>query len=184
MNVRNWISAVFAARLFACVSDFKSYYDANISLLDFDKAKDLFNSEWPIYTRTNDSCTDAVFQRRSRGAYTWCPTAVRSKVRCKFVIGRGVIIKKGAVVEDSVILPGVTIGEDVCIRCAVVDKKVKAIRKKELIGEPIIRCTSREETESNGYNLNGGRRGSSVHQERRSGRCDRLPGSGTRKEGA
>ena len=61
----------------------------------------------------------------------WCPTAVENSV-----LFRGCTIKKGAVVEDSVILPGVIIGEDVCIRCAVVDKKVKAIRKKELIGEP------------------------------------------------
>ena len=69
------------------------------------------------------------------------------------VIGRGVVIKKGAVVEDSVILPGVIIGEDVCIRCAVVDKggtmrlgsypcKIKPgtmmakCYQKELIGEP------------------------------------------------
>ena len=121
---------------FACVSDFKSYYDANISLLDFDKAKDLFNSEWPIYTRTNDS---APTQYSNGGAVVHSMVSngceIEGTVR-NSVIGRGVVIKKGAVVEDSVILPGVTIGEDVCIRCAVVDKKVKAIRKKELIGEP------------------------------------------------
>lgn len=121
---------------FACVSDFKSYYDANISLLDFDKAKDLFNSEWPIYTRTNDS---APTQYSNGGAVVHSMVSngceIEGTVR-NSVIGRGVVIRKGAVVEDSVILPGVPIGEDVCIRCAVVDKKVKAIRKKELIGEP------------------------------------------------
>ena len=37
----------------ACVNDFKSYFNANIDLLDYDKAMDLFNSDWPIYTRTN-----------------------------------------------------------------------------------------------------------------------------------
>ena len=121
---------------FACVSDFKSYYDANISLLDFDKAKDLFNSEWPIYTRTNDS---APTQYSNGGAVVHSMVSngceIEGTVR-NSVIGRGVVIKKGAVVEDSVILPGVTIGEDVCIRCAVVDKNVKALRKYELIGEP------------------------------------------------
>lgn len=84
----------------------------------------------------NALCTDAVIQRRT-WCIPWCPTGceIEGTVR-NSVIGRGVVIKKGAVVEDSVILPGVIIGEDVCIRCAVVDKKVKAIRKKELIGEP------------------------------------------------
>lgn len=120
---------------FACVSDFKSYYDANMSLLDFDKAKDMFNSDWPIYTRTNDSAPtqyfnegSAVLSMVSNGCH------IEGTVK-NSVIGRGVVIKKGAVVENSVILPGVTIGEDVIVKYAVVDKKVKAVRKKELIGE-------------------------------------------------
>ena len=41
---------------FASITDFNSYYNANISLIDFKTADALFNSEWPIYTRTNDSC--------------------------------------------------------------------------------------------------------------------------------
>lgn len=120
---------------FACVSDFKSYYDANMSLLDFDKAKDMFNSDWPIYTRTNDSAPtqyfnegSAVLSMVSNGCH------IEGTVK-NSVIGRGVVIKKGAVVENSVILPGVTIGEDVIVKYAAVDKKVKAVRKKELIGE-------------------------------------------------
>ena len=109
------------------MSDFKSYYDANISLLDFDKAKDLFNSEWPIYTRTNDS---APTQYSNGGAVVHSMVSngceIEGTVR-NSVIGRGVVIKKGAVVEDSVILPGVTIGEGSVIGAgSVVTKDIPA----------------------------------------------------------
>ena len=80
---------------FACVSDFKSYYDANISLLDFDKAKDLFNSEWPIYTRTNDS---APTQYSNGGAVVHSMVSngceIEGTVR-NSVIGRGVVVEEG-----------------------------------------------------------------------------------------
>ena len=47
---------------FASITDFKSYYDANISLIDFKTALSLFDNEWPIYTRTNDSCPTQYFE--------------------------------------------------------------------------------------------------------------------------
>ena len=50
------------------------------------------------------------------------------------VIGRGVVVKKGAVIKNSVILPGAYIGEDVHIENVVVDKQARIVRKKELIG--------------------------------------------------
>ena len=46
---------------FAPITDFQSYYDANMSLVDLKVAKDLFRDEWPIYTRTNDSCPTQYF---------------------------------------------------------------------------------------------------------------------------
>ena len=52
------------------------------------------------------------------------------------VIGRGCVIKKGAVVKDSVILPGVVIGEDARIEAQVVDKSARIVHAKELIADP------------------------------------------------
>ena len=47
---------------FAAIPDFKSYYDANLSLIDFKAAQALFDPDWPIYTRTNDSCPTQYFE--------------------------------------------------------------------------------------------------------------------------
>lgn len=120
----------------ACINDFKSYFTANIDLLNYKKAMELFDHNWPIYTRTNDSCptlyhTDVDVQNSmvSNGC-TIEGTVINS------VIGRGVVVKKGAVVKNCVILPSVVIGENVQIENVVVDKKARITRKKELIGLP------------------------------------------------
>ena len=52
------------------------------------------------------------------------------------VIGRGCVIKKGAVVKNSVVLPGAMIGEDITIDYQVVDKHAKIIHAKEIIADP------------------------------------------------
>ena len=51
------------------------------------------------------------------------------------VIGRGCVIKKGAVVRNSIVLPGTYISEDTTVDCQVVDKNVKIIHAKEIISD-------------------------------------------------
>ena len=46
---------------FATITDFNSYYEANMELINLKKATDLFDDNWPIYTRTNDSCPTQYF---------------------------------------------------------------------------------------------------------------------------
>ena len=118
----------------ACVNDFKSYFNANIDLLDYDKAMDLFNSDWPIYTRTNDSCPTQYYSDVTVQNSMVSNGCIVEGDIVNSVIGRGVVIKKGAVIKNSIILPGAIIGEDVHIENVVVDKKARIVRKKELIG--------------------------------------------------
>ena len=46
-------------------TDFKSYYNANLSLIDMKNAVTLFDKNWPIYTRTNDSCPTKYYEGAS-----------------------------------------------------------------------------------------------------------------------
>ena len=120
----------------ACINDFKSYYKANTDLLDYDKAMDLFTADWPIYTRTNDSCPtqySAGVNVSTSMVSNGC--IVEGDIE-NSVIGRGVVVKEGAVVKNCVILPGAVIGENVRIENVVVDKQAKITRKKELLGLP------------------------------------------------
>ena len=52
------------------------------------------------------------------------------------VVGRGCQIKKGAVVKNCIILPGVTIGSNVHLENLVVDKHASITRVKEIIATP------------------------------------------------
>ena len=48
---------------FASITDFNSYYNANISLIDIKTAEGLFNPEWPIYTKNQRFLPDPVSGR-------------------------------------------------------------------------------------------------------------------------
>lgn len=121
---------------FAPITDLKSYYDANLSLLDFKEFKasfSLFDSNWPIYTRTNDSCPTQYFETSDvKSSFISNGCLIEGTVE-NSVIGRGCIIKKGAVVKNTVLLPSAYIGEYVHVENQVVDKGAKVIHAKEII---------------------------------------------------
>ncbi len=121
---------------FATITDFKSYYDANIALIDFNQATDLFDPKWPIYTRTTDSCPTQYFdgaQIKNSVVSNGC--RIEGTVE-NCVIGRGCQIKKGAVVKNSVVLANTIIGKDVHVENQVIDKWAQVIHAKEIIADP------------------------------------------------
>ena len=121
---------------FAAITDFKAYYEANMSLIDIKSARTLFDENWPIYTRTNDSCPTQYFEDAEvRGSVVSNGCLIEGTVE-NSIIGRGCEIKKGAVIKNSVILPGAYIGENVHVENMVVDKRAKLIHVKEVVGTP------------------------------------------------
>ncbi len=121
---------------FAAITDFKSYYDANLELLDMTKARELFSYDWTFYTQTTDSCPVHYFE----GAKI-CNSMVANGCLIEgtvenSVIGRGVEIRKGAVVRNCVILGHSIIDKGVHLENQVVDKWARITRVKELIATP------------------------------------------------
>lgn len=121
---------------FAAITDFKSYYDANISLIDYKSATSLFDEEWPIYTRTNDSCPTQYFDNSDVKASVVSNGCLIEGTIENSVIGRGCTIKKGAVVKNSVLLPDVVISENAHIENMVIDKHAKIVHIKDIVAEP------------------------------------------------
>ena len=121
---------------FASITDFESYYDANLSLIDSDTAASLFIPDWPIYTRTNDSCPTQYFEgATAKNSVISNGCLIEGDVE-NSVIGRGCTIKKGAVVKNCVILTNVTIGENVHAENLVIDRNAKTTKVKEVVGNP------------------------------------------------
>ena len=118
---------------FAAITDLKSYYEANLSLLDFKSAFSLFDDNWPIYTKTTDSCPTQYFETANvKTSFVSNGCLIEGTVE-NSVIGRGCMIKKGAVVRNTVLLPGAYVGEDVHVENQVVDKRAKLLHAKEII---------------------------------------------------
>lgn len=121
---------------FATITDFKSYFDANLALIDFKQATDLFDPKWPIYTRTTDSCPTQYFDGAEiKNSVVSNGCRIEGTVE-NCVIGRGCQIKKGAVVKNSVVLANTIIGKDVHIENQVIDKWAQVIHAKEIIASP------------------------------------------------
>ena len=121
---------------FASITDFKGYYEANMSLIDFNTAKDLFREDWPIYTRTNNSCPTHYFDTANISSSVISNGSMIQGTVENSIIGRGCTIKKGAVVKNSIVLAGCTINENVHLENLVVDKHARIIHRKEIISEP------------------------------------------------
>ncbi|MGN1267488.1 MAG: glucose-1-phosphate adenylyltransferase subunit GlgD, partial [Dorea sp.] len=121
---------------FASITEFKSYYDANLALIDHKAVAGLFNAEWPIYTRTNDSCPAQYFESAEvKNSVVSNGCIIEGTVE-NCVVGRGAVIKKGAVVKNCVILPDSVVGANAHLENLVLDKHAKVIRVKEIIATP------------------------------------------------
>ena len=122
----------------ACINDFKSYYNANMDLIDIKAAQTLFDPEWPIYTRTNDSCPTHYYKTAQiRNSVVSNGCQVEGTIE-NSILGRGCIIHKDAVIKNSVILSGAEIGEGVHVENQVVDKMVKILHVKEVVSDPAL----------------------------------------------
>lgn len=121
---------------FASISDLKSYFDVNLELLDMKKAEELITQDWPIYTRTTDSCPAQYFEGASV-----CNSMVANGCLIEgtvenSVIGRGVEVRKGAVVRNCVVLGHSVIDAGVHVENQVIDKYAKITHLKEVIADP------------------------------------------------
>jgi len=121
---------------FAAITNFKSYYDANLSLIKYENTTDLFNEEWPIYTRTNDSCPTHYHETANVKQSVVSNGCVIEGTIENSIIGRGCVIKKGTVIQNSVVLPNTYIEEGIHVKNYVVGKHSKLIHCKELIADP------------------------------------------------
>lgn len=123
---------------FASITDFQSYYDANMDLINIKTAQTLFDSEWPIYTRTNDSCPTHYYGTAEiRNSVVSNGCQVEGTIE-NSILGRGCIIHKGAVIKNSVVLADAEIGEGVHVENQVVDKLAKILHVKEVVSDPAL----------------------------------------------
>lgn len=121
---------------FATLTDFKSVYKANMSLIDYHNAKILFDEKWPIYTRTSDSCPTQYFEEadiKSSVVSNGC--LIQGTVE-NSVIGRGCVIGKDCLIRNCVISTDVVIADGTHLENLIVDKHASVLHTKEIVADP------------------------------------------------
>ncbi|MCR5671372.1 MAG: glucose-1-phosphate adenylyltransferase subunit GlgD [Butyrivibrio sp.] len=119
---------------FASLMSLRDYYNANLELLDYDTASELFKPGWPIYTKTTDSCPTHYYDSaKVVNSFVSNGCLVEGTIE-NSLIGRSVEIKKGATVKNSIIMAYAVIEEGVHIENAIVDKWAHIIHAKDIIG--------------------------------------------------
>lgn len=119
---------------YAPITSLKSYFTSHMEMLSKKKMDELFTADWPIYTRTSDSCPTQYFDEAEivnslvsnggliRGSLDNC------------VIGRGVRIDEGAVLKNCVVLDNTHIGKDVHLENQIVDRYVTIDHANDIAG--------------------------------------------------
>ena len=118
-----------------CISSLMAYFNSTMHIRKENKVKALITDEWPIHTNTNDSCPTLYSEDADvKGSIIGNGCIIEGTV-INSVIGRNVVIKKGTVVKDSIILPNALINKNVTLENCVVDKYAIVTHAKNLKGE-------------------------------------------------
>lgn len=117
------------------ILSFEHYVRHSFNLLKYEERRQLFKPEWPIYTTTHNT-PPALYGERAIVSNSFIANGciIEGKVK-NSILSRDVIVRPGAVVEDSIIFTQAEIGENVRIRYVVADKFSKLIEVKKINGE-------------------------------------------------
>lgn len=121
---------------FAPITSLETYFKANQTLIDIDESASLFTSDWPIYTRTSDSCPTQFYDDAEvKNSLVSNGCEIHGTIEDS-VIGRGVMIGKGAVIRNCVVNSSTVIGDNVVLQNQIVDKYAKIIHENKILAEP------------------------------------------------
>ncbi len=116
------------------INDLKSYYQCNLSFLEESNMKQLSKEDWPIYTRTSDTAP-AIYLNEGSATDSFVANGCQIHGTIKHsIIGRSCVIGKGTTIENCIILPDVTIGDNAVLKNVIVDKHSHVTKKTNLSG--------------------------------------------------
>jgi glucose-1-phosphate adenylyltransferase len=113
------------------VGTIDAYYDANMDLRSVSPVLNLYNREWPLRTTSfPDPPAKFTFDDENRRGQAIDSVIASGAILSggvvrNSVLGRGVRVHAGALVEDSIILDNCDIGRRAKVRRAILDKNVR-----------------------------------------------------------
>ncbi|RBP70214.1 glucose-1-phosphate adenylyltransferase [Alkalibaculum bacchi] len=120
------------------VNSIKSYYEANMRVLNPKYSKELFYENGPIITKPKDEPpTHYLANATVKNSYIANGCIIDGVIE-NSILFRGVKVEKGAVIKNSIIMQKCCISQDVHIEYAILDKHIVVEPKVILIGNQSI----------------------------------------------
>lgn len=121
----------YAAR----IDSIKSYYKHNMDLLNPEKREELFFKSGLVYTKVKDEAP-VKYKENAQvfNAMIGNGCTIEGRVE-NSILFRGVTVRKGAYVKDSILMQKCNIGENTIIENVICDKNVQITTGKSLKGE-------------------------------------------------
>ena len=130
LNIMGYKFEGFLARL----ESIESYFTGNMDLLNADVQKDLFNPRHPIYTKVKDEVAARYsVSAQVKNALVADGCVIEGQVE-NCILFRGVHVKPGARVFNSIIMQGAELGENTFLDHVILDKGVKILPGRTLQG--------------------------------------------------
>jgi glucose-1-phosphate adenylyltransferase len=120
------------------VGTLDAYYEANMDLRAVKPELNLYNRQWPLRTAGyQDAPAKFTFDEEGRRGHAIDSIIAGGTILSggevrNSVIGRGVRVHRGALIEDSIIIDGCDIGRHAKIRRAILDKNVRVPEGAEI----------------------------------------------------
>lgn len=120
-----------------CIDSLEAYFKYSLEFLDFDISSQVFKSNWPIYTLTNDTPPTKYLKNASvKKSFIANGAIVDGSVE-NSIIGRNVEIGEGAEIKNCIIFSGSKIAPGSKLENVIMDKLAKVEVQKELKGDAV-----------------------------------------------
>ena len=117
-----------------CIDSLHAYYKYSLELLNVDVYSQVFSAKWPIYTITNDTQPTKYLKNSDVKKSFVANGAIIDGVVENSIVGREVVIGKGAVVKNCIIFNGSKIAEGAVLENVIIDKSANIEKQIELSG--------------------------------------------------
>lgn len=121
---------------FRNLSSVQMYYKCNMELLNVNLREELFFKHGKIYTKVKDETPAKYNEEAEVSNSVIADGCIIEGIVENSILFRGVEIKRGAIVKDSIVMQGSVIEDGANIQNAILDKDVIITHGKVLKGEP------------------------------------------------
>lgn len=123
------------------IYDMKTYYEANMDMLDTRKFNSLMYSNQKIYTKLKNEVPTYYSEASEVENSQFASGSIIEGTVRNSLVSRQTMVKPGAVVEGSILMANSEIGEDSLVKYAILDKNVVVEPGVKIVGtkeQPIV----------------------------------------------